>query len=99
MIDLNDPKQFTLNGVKGLIASKNDSEDRQLRVTKSGIADLSDTVGADDIDDILFRFETWDAKNDYVGVDASNNDEWVLRIYTALRENFPTPKYRRLEIY
>jgi len=99
MLNLNDPKQFTLDGVKGLIASKDDSEDRQLRVTKSGLADLSDIVGADDVDDILFRFETWDAKEGFVGVKASNDTEWVSRIYEALRKNFPTPTKRYIDIY
>jgi hypothetical protein len=99
MLNLNDPMQFTPAGVKDLIASKDDSEDRQLRVTKEGIAYLSDSVGADDIDDILFRFETWDEKNNYIGVKASNDTEWVSRIYEALRKNFPTPTKRYIDDY
>ena len=99
MLDLNDPTQFTFDGVKVLIASKDDSEDRQLRVTEEGIAYLSDSVGADDIDGILFRFETWDEKNGYVGVKASNDTEWVSRIYDALRKNFPIPTKRYIDDY
>ena len=99
MIDLNNPIQFTLAGVTALIASKTDSEDRQLRVNQSGIAYLSDTVGAEDIDDILFRFETWDAKEGLVGVTASNDQKWVSRIYEALRKNFPNPTKLYIDIY
>ena len=44
-IGLKDPSQLTLDNVRALIASKDDSEHRQLRVSKSGIAYLSDAVG------------------------------------------------------
>jgi hypothetical protein len=74
-IDLKDPTQFTLQGVKELIASDDNSKDRQLRVSKYGVAFISDRVGADDSTDILFRFETWDAGNDYLGVAASQNEK------------------------
>lgn len=99
MLNLNNPMQFTPAGVKALIASKDDSEDRQLRITVDGIAYLSDTVGADDLGGILFRFETWDKENDYVGVKASNDAEWVARIYKALKENYPTPMQTYIDIY
>ena len=98
-LNLNDPKQFTLDNVRSLIASKDDSQDRQLRVTKLGIAYLSDVVGADDIDDILFRFETWDAGNDYAGINASKNDKHVFSIYNALQKNFPNPSSSYLDFY
>ena len=86
MLNLNDPKQFILDGVKELIASKDDSEDRQLRVTKFCLADLSNTVGSDD-------------KEGFVGVKASNDTEWVSRIYDALRKNCLTPTKYYIDIY
>lgn len=98
-IDLKDPTQFTLQGVKELIASMDDSENRQLRVTKSGIAFLSDRVGPDGTDDLAFRFETWDAGNGYVGVAASQDEKWVRKIYEALKKNWPTPISSCLDSY
>ncbi len=88
MINLNNPVKFTLDDIEKLIASKNDSEDRQLRVSTSGCAYLSDIVAAVDIEDLAFRFETWDARTDNVGIKASQRKEWVSRIYKALDENW-----------
>lgn len=98
-LDLNDPAQFTLAGVKALIASKDDSRHRQLRVKKDGIAYLSDTVGNEDTDDLAFRFETWDAGNDYVGNAASEDEAWVSRVYEALRKNWPKPTSSYLDYF
>tara|TARA_R110000850_G_scaffold163581_2_gene288363 strand:+ start:1101 stop:1397 length:297 start_codon:yes stop_codon:yes gene_type:complete len=89
LLDLNTP--YTHDDVAELIASKDDSHDRQLRVSNAGIAYLSDEVGADNLDDVLFRLETWDAGNDYVGHLAAASPEWVSRIYTALQTNWPKP--------
>ena len=44
-IDLNNSSDFTLENVAKLIASKDDSEHRQLRVTLAGKAYISDEVG------------------------------------------------------
>lgn len=98
-LDLNRPDQFTLEGVKALIASKDDSRHRQLRVTVDGVAYLSDTVGNADTDGLAFRFETWDAGNDYVGIAASQDEKWVSRIYEALRNNWPNPKSSYLDFF
>lgn len=88
-IDLNKP--FTTQDVADLLASKDDSKNRQLRVTNSGIAFLSDDVGAENIEGLAFRLETWVAGNDYTGVNASNDKEFVGRIERALRDNWPNP--------
>lgn len=98
-LDLNNPNQFTFDGVRDLIASADDSQHRQLRVTKSGIAFLSDAVGAESIDNLTFRFETWDAGNDYVGFAASQDHDWVTRIYEALKKNWPTPTDSYIDTY
>lgn len=91
-LDLNDPDAFTLDGVRGLIASKDDSENRQLRVTKGGMAFLADQVGATDIDGLAFRFETWDRGNGYCGPKAAADEAWVKKVYQDLKENWPNPK-------
>ena len=58
MIDLNDPKQFTRDNVKILIASKDDSVHRRLRVDSNGIAYISNDVGNINIKNLAFRLET-----------------------------------------
>ena len=53
-----------------------DSKNSQLRVSKNGRAYISNVVGAEDIDRLCFRLETWAAGNVYVGSDAVN-DDWI----------------------
>lgn len=91
-IDLNNPAEFTLENVRRLIASKDDSRHRQLRVTPEGTAYLSDEVGANNIDGLSFRFETWNPGNGYCGPKAAADDDWVRKVYKDLRENWPDPK-------
>lgn len=96
-LNLNNPEELTLNGVRALIAEKDDSQDRQLRVETDGTAFLSDDVGAEHLDGILFRFETWDAGNGYVGAKAAKDDAWITRVYEALKKNWPNPTARVLD--
>jgi len=98
-INLNKPEEFTLEAMQQLIASKNDSENRQLRVSKEGKAFISDKVGHEDIEDLAFRLETWDAESDYVGNDASLDEKWVKRIYDCLKKNWPKPTEAYIDIY
>ena len=88
-IDLNNPEDLTLESVAALIASKDDSEHRQLRVTKDGIAYLSDEVGGSNVDGLAFYLETWSAGGDYVGQKASQDEKWVQRVYNCLKKHWP----------
>ena len=91
-IDLNDPTQFTRENVAKLIGSVLDTKNWQLRVTKQGIAYLSDVTGSRDIEGLAFRFETWGARNNYVGFQAAHDQSWVAQIFADLMENWPDPK-------
>lgn len=97
-IDLN-KNELTLSNVAKLIASKDDSKNRQIRVTKSGIVFLSDIVGGQNTEDLLFRFETFSWGTDYVGVNAAKDAKWVERIYNALKTNWPNPTNDYLDYY
>ena len=88
-IDLNQP--FTTENVKALLASKDDSLHRQLRVTSDGNAYLSDVVGNIDTAGLGFCVETWSAGNGYVGEAAANDASWVSKVEAILRENWPNP--------
>lgn len=85
-IDLTKIDNFTLESVTQLIASKDDSEHHQIRVTENGILFLSDDVGNINLDDIRFVLETWDAGNGYVGWSAALDEVWVERIYQAIKQ-------------
>lgn len=87
-IDLNQPGALTKKSVAALIASKDDSQNRQIRVSEEGIVELSDTVGNRDLEGVKFRLETLGAGNGYVGREAAARTEWVERIYKALDEHW-----------
>tara|TARA_R110001592_G_scaffold204892_4_gene455204 strand:+ start:120 stop:416 length:297 start_codon:yes stop_codon:yes gene_type:complete len=91
-LDLNDKANLTLANVASLLASKDDSQSRQLRVTTDGVAFLSDDVGSINTDGLAFRLETWDSGNDYTGIEASKNSQWVQQVYKNLKDNWPNPK-------
>jgi hypothetical protein len=99
-IDLNEPGALTLQSVKQLIASVGDSTHTQLRVRDDGVAYISNTaIGNIDTDGLAFRLETWCAGNDYVGLRAASDADWVNRIYTVLQENWPKPSCSFIDIY
>ena len=95
-INLNHP--FTTGDVKKMIASKDDSQRRQLRVTSDGIAFLSDEIGNINIDDLAFRVEIWLIGSRYTGEEAANDPNWVSRVETVLRSNWPNPTEPLIEI-
>lgn len=99
-IDLNAPDGLTLEAVRQLLASASDDEHTQLRVTKSGIAYLSSgVVGGTDIEGLLFRLETWAKGSGCVGRVAASDEVWVMQIYNALKDNWPTPAFDYIDVY
>ena len=96
-INLNEP--FTTDHVARLLASKDDSAHRQLRVTEEGIAFLSDEIGNNNINDLAFRLETWVAGNGYVGPAAASDSHFVARIEKALRDNWPNPSDTYIDLF
>jgi len=84
-IVLDDPTDFTLDNVRLLLASKDDSAHRQLRVSDDGVAYLSDDVGNRKLDGVRFRFETWNAGNGYCGADAASKHDYVKTVFNDLK--------------
>ncbi|WOO35041.1 hypothetical protein R2R35_14670 [Anaerocolumna sp. AGMB13020] len=83
-----DVETFTIDEFRELIANGDDTHHNQIRVTKSGEVFLSqDIVGAKDLEDIAFRFETFNRGNGYIGVAASKDDDIIL-MYNALINNW-----------
>jgi len=85
-IDIHNPDDFTLENIRLLIASKDDSENRQIRVSNMGMIYLSDVTGYQQLDDVAFRLESLAYGTDHVGEKAALDDSWVTRIYNALNE-------------
>ena len=101
-LNLNDPEQLTLSGVRRLIASADDTKHNQLRVTKSGIAHFvswlpDEERPSPDDPNVLFRLETCCAGNDYVGIHAAAEDTYVRRIYQCLKSNWPNPEFSYID--
>lgn len=91
-IDLKNSENLTYTNVKELIASKDDSVNRQLRISNDGFAYISDDCGFKNLENVLCRFETWSAGNGYCGIDASNDSRYVKEVLMNLKENYPEPK-------
>lgn len=54
-----------------------------------GMVYLSQGIfGADQLDDVLFRFESFDAGNDYVREAATQDDNHIKPIFNALKWNW-----------
>ncbi|MBW0238210.1 MULTISPECIES: hypothetical protein [Pseudomonas] len=99
-IDLNQPENLTIAAVRQLLASASDDVHTQLRVTKAGIAYISaGVVGGVDIENLLFRLETWAAGSGYVGNIAASDEVWVMQIYNAINDNWPNPPFDYIDIY
>jgi len=92
-VDLNDPNDFTIENVRKLIASEDDSVNTQFRVTDAGILFLSRDVGNRNLEGVKFSIETSIAGNGYVGQGAAENENWVKRIYKVFKENYPDSEW------
>ena len=88
MLDISKPENLVIENVAELIQSKDDTENRQLRVDFGGMAYLSDDVGNENLKNVKFRFETFCYGNGYCGQNAASDKEWVERIHGALKENW-----------
>ena len=75
---------LTRNELLELIKNGDDTQNNQIRVTKTGIVFLSQTIGAEDISNLKFRFETFDAGNGYVGPLAAKDGEYIDELYNGL---------------
>lgn len=88
-IKVYDIRTITLEQFRMLVACGNDSHNNQIRVTKNGMVYLSeDIVGAEQLDDVAFSFETFLAHNGYVGVMAAQDDSHVIPLFHALKGNW-----------
>ncbi len=72
-----------------------------LWVAKNGDVDISRVpkdktpVGFQETQpDMQLRYETFEAGNEYVGPDAALDDDWINKLFDALRKQWPKAKAR-----
>jgi hypothetical protein len=90
-INLNNPESFTIESLKKLIKSEDDSVNTQFRITEDGYLFLSTIVGNQEIEGLKFRLETNIMGNGYVGENAAKNENWVKTVFDVINENWPNP--------
>jgi len=78
-------RKLTKDDYRRMIANASNKHDHQLRVSKGGEVWMSRIVAAQDINDLQFRWETYDAYNSYVGPKAASDKEYVDETYNELK--------------
>lgn len=94
-----DIQNMTEDDVKLMIHNGDDSNENQIRVTKNGLVYLSQIVGNNATEGLKFRFETFDANNNYVGPAAANDAHYIHRLYLALKRGWESSNVSYLDIW
>lgn len=71
---------------KDMISNANDCIRHQLRVDWSGNVFISTVTGLDEIDDLKFMWESWDAGNGYAGPHAASKHDYVKTTLASLKK-------------
>lgn len=71
---------------RDMLANANDCISHQLRVDWSGDVYISTITGAEEIDDVKFRWESWDSGNGYVGPLAASDHDYVKQSVASLKK-------------
>lgn len=79
---------LTIDQVRNMISNADDMINNQIRVTKTGNVYVSTVVGAKDISDLKFRYETYLAGNGYVGLKAAADNKYIQNLYNRLRRDW-----------
>ena len=79
-------KNITESIYKDMIANANDCISHQLRVGWSGDVYISTITGAEELEDVKFRWESWDAGNGYAGPRAASDHEYIKQSVKSLKQ-------------
>ncbi|WP_277407379.1 SMEK domain-containing protein [Lacrimispora xylanisolvens] len=79
-------KNITESIYKEMLANANDCISHQLRVDWSGDVYISTITGAEEIDGVKFRWESWDPGNGYAGPCAASDHEYVKQSVASLKK-------------
>lgn len=86
-INLNNSEEFTVEGIRKLIASVDDSIDRQFRITLDGYAVITDHDGPEDMEFYAARSGTWEAGNRNSGAIAALDTDRMEYIYQVVMQH------------
>lgn len=75
---------LTIEQFEDLIRNGDDSHHNQIRVDNNGNIFLSSAIGAQNLQGIKFRLETFDAGNGYVGPAAANDTRYIRKLYDGI---------------
>lgn len=81
-------KTLTLEQFREMIANGDDSHSNQIRVWPNGDVYLSKKTGAEDIEGLQFRWETFVAGNGYVGPKAASRIDNLKETYEELKSDW-----------
>lgn len=80
-----DIRKLTKKDYRNMIANASDRVDHQLRVSKGGQVWMSRIVASEEINDLQFWWETYDAYNSYTGPKAASDEEYISETYNELK--------------
>jgi len=77
---------FDFNKCREMISNADDRVNNQIRVNKNGLVYISSkAVGAKDLTGVKYYFETFIAKNGYVGPQAASNLNYIKEIFNKIK--------------
>lgn len=94
-----DIRRLTKEDYRKMIANASDKVDHQLRVSKGGEVWISRIVAAEDIADLQFRWETYDAYNAYTGPRAASDKEYINETYNELKWDWDNGKKGYIDLW
>jgi hypothetical protein len=85
-------QDFTIDKLRQLIASRNDDQDRQLRVSNDGIIYIEDDPHRNGLTEAHCALNIWNEGEGYLGHDAAQEDQFMNSIFKVLQNNWPERK-------
>lgn len=79
-------KNITEAIYKDMLANANDCISHQLRVDWSGNVYISTITGAEEIDDVKFRWGSWEPGNGYVGPRVASDHKYIKQSVVSMKK-------------
>ncbi len=83
---------LTMEQLREMIRSGDDSKKNQIRIKCDGTIFLSDIVGLDHLTEIAGRFEIFQPNNGCVGENAAKNDKYIKRLFLTIKDWIVHPR-------
>ena len=83
---------LTMDQLREMIRSGDDSKANQIRIKSDGTIFLSNIVGLDCLIGIAGRFEVFQPNNGYVGEGAAKNERYIKRLFLTIKDWIDHPR-------